>query len=414
MSNQPVSKSVQNRITITLFTAQSLFSAALIAVFTVMPILAVQLGGSDRVAGWPSTAILIGRAAIAYPVGWLMDRIGRRYGLSLGYGLAILGMGLAMMSIIWGSFVGFLLGAMLFGMGRGASEQVRFVAAEVFTEDRRAKVIGMIVFAGTIGAVGGPLLASPSSRAAEWAGLDAGIGPYALAIGLLALVLALVFIFLRPDPLTISRQLNGKTGADTAVPLSRPLFEILQQKPVILAIAAMAIGQLVMTLIMVITPLHMNRNQHGQDAVSFVIMAHTLGMFGLSGVTGWLIDRYGRLLMIVMGGVILVAASLMTPISTGVPILAAALFLLGLGWNFAFVAGSSLLSDALAAEERGRVQGASEVLVALASGAASLGTGEIFNSGGIVAVSSAGLAFSLALMAAVALFSMTQRVAVRQ
>jgi MFS family permease len=152
-----------------------------------------------------------------------------------------------------------------------------------------------------------------------------------------------------------------------------------------------------MTLLMVITPLHMSHNLHGAEAISLVIMAHTLGMFGLSSVTGWLIDHFGQTLIILVGAGILALSSVMTPWSPQFFPLALALFLLGLGWNFCFLAGSSLLSAGLASHERGRIQGTSEMFVALASGAASLGTGFLFAWQGIGAVSLVGLLFSLAL-----------------
>jgi MFS family permease len=128
-------------------------------------------------------------------------------------------------------------------------------------------------------------------------------------------------------------------------------------------------------------------------------MAHTLGMFGLSGVTGWLIDKYGRISIIIVGAGILIISSFLTPASETLPMLALALFLLGLGWNLCFIAGSSLLSDTLYSKERGRAQGASDTLVALSSGVGSLATGAVFALGGIIAVCGAGLAFTLALFA---------------
>jgi len=167
----------------------------------------------------------------------------------------------------------------------------------------------------------------------------------------------------------------------------------------------MAIGQLVMALIMVITPLHMHHNNHSTESVSLVIMAHTLGMFGLSSVTGWLIDRYGRVPLIVAGAALLIISGILAPLSVAVPNLAAALFLLGLGWNFCFIAGSSLLADALAARERARAQGAGEVLVSLATGVGSLGTGAVFNQGGMTAVAAVGIALSLLLVAALFWFN---------
>ena len=122
-------------------------------------------------------------------------------------------------------------------------------------------------------------------------------------------------------------------------------------------------------------------------------------MFGLSGVTGWLIDRYGRIVTIVIGAMILILASVLTPLSVEVQSLAVALFLLGLGWNFCFIAGSSLLSDALTANERGRAQGVGEMLVALSAGTGSFSTGGVFAAGGITAVAAVGLGFSLVLVA---------------
>jgi MFS family permease len=160
----------------------------------------------------------------------------------------------------------------------------------------------------------------------------------------------------------------------------------------------MTIGQLVMVMLMVITPVHMNHHDHGTQAISWIIMAHTLGMFGLSGLTGWLIGRFGRLTMIAAGACILIMACFLAPVSTDLPLLALSLFLLGLGWNFTFVAGSSLLSAQLFPIERGRAQGAGEMSVAVGAGLGSLASGVIFARGDILAVSIIGLAFSLALV----------------
>jgi len=176
-----------------------------------------------------------------------------------------------------------------------------------------------------------------------------------------------------------------------------------------LAVLAMAIGQLIMTILMVITPVHMSFLNHDTGAISWVIMAHTLGMFGLSGVSGRLTTRFGRRAIIGSGALVLVAACLLTPLATTVPMLALALFLLGLGWNFCYVAGSALLTDSLQANERGRAQGANEVVVALASGAGSLSTGALYAFGSIVTISALGLALTLFLAVALAASSIRGR-----
>ncbi|MFZ1753916.1 MAG: MFS transporter [Caldilineaceae bacterium] len=397
-----VSRAVQRRTVATLFTTQSLFSAATIAAFTLTSIVAADLSGQDGLAGVPATVLMLGRAAAAYPIGALMDRAGRRAGFTLGFAAAIAGLFLSALAIDWGSFLFFCAGAALIGVGRSASEQSRFAAAEVYPQGQRARIMGILVFAGTIGSVGGPLLVAPATHLAENFSMTADAGPYLLGAGLMAVAMVVVFLLLRPDPKTIGALLESQEEAARPVGTvrsTRTLRQILGQETVLVALAAMIIGQLVMTLLMVITPLHMRHNDHTTAAISGVIMAHTLGMFGLSAVTGWLIDKLGRAPMIMLGALVLVVSALLAPLSTGVPVLATSLFLLGLGWNFCFIAGSSLLSDALESHERGRVQGASEAMVALASGAGSLGTGGVFAVGGIGAVAAVGLAFSLALIA---------------
>jgi MFS family permease len=188
---------------------------------------------------------------------------------------------------------------------------------------------------------------------------------------------------------------DGEPVADAP---ARPLREIYAPVLPKLAVSSMTIGQLVMAMLMVITALHMTRSGHDSSVIWWVISAHTLGMFGLSGLTGWLIGRFGRLVMVAAGAIILIAACLLAPVSIEVPVLALALFLLGLGWNFAFVAGSTLLSDHLLPAERGRAQGAGEMSVAIGAGIGTLSSGYLFDFGGIDLVSLVGLLFSIALL----------------
>jgi MFS family permease len=402
-------ESVRRRISRTLFTTQGLFTGAFIISFTLTPIIAVELTGQESAAGLPATINLIGRAAVAYPVGWMMDRIGRRYGFSLGYVSGILGMAVSVWGIVNGSFAAFMLGSLMAGMMRGAVEQGRFAAAEVYPSERRSRVIGTIVFAGTFGSIFGPLLVAPSGQAVTAFGLPESSGPYVLAGLLLAACLLITFALLRPDPLVLGRQVEQAESSDNkkAPAAARQLRVIFGSGATRLALLALVIGQLVMTLLMVITPLHMDHLNHNTQAISYVIMAHTLGMFGLSGVTGRLIVRFGRRTMIGTGALVLVAACLLTPFAESVPLLAISLFLLGLGWNFSFVAGSTLLTDSIQANERGKAQGASEVIVALASGTGSLTTGSVFFFGGILAV--AGLGLALVLFLAVVLAASVSR-----
>lgn len=401
-------KSVQRRIVATLFASQGLFSAAIIAAFTLMAIVAADLGGSESTAGLPITLSTAARAALAYPAGWMFDRIGRRLGLSIGYLSGALAMFFAAWSVSQGSFAGFLIGMAFFGGSQAASEQARYIAAEIYTPTNQARIIGTIVFAGTIGAILGPMLVLPSSNLSENLGLAAASGPFLIAGVLLFVAALVVFVLVRPDPLTISQELDKAQEAlsDTRneILVARSLRTIFRQPIAILAVAAMVVGQLVMVMLMVITPLYMDRHELGTQAISLVIMAHTIGMFAFSGVTGWLIDRAGRLNLIVVGALILIAACVIAPLSSEIVILALGLFLLGLGWNFCFIAGSALLSDQLTSPERGRAQGTGEMAVAMGAGVGSISSGIIFAAGGYLALGVVGGVLSFALLLGVAWF----------
>ena len=409
-----IDRAVRWRTTSVLFLAQSLFTAGVIASFTLSPVIAANLSGREGAAGLPTTVTLVGRAAMAYPAGWLMDRVGRRLGLSLGFVLGAAGGVLSVLAIVQGSFPIFLAGALLLGVMRGTAEQGRYAAAEVYPTNRRARIIGIIVFAGTLGAIGGPLLVAPSGDLVALWGLPVTAGPYAATAVFLALALLLIFLVLRPDPMHLRHLVEEDAAQEsTEEAVIFPMHTILRRPAVQLAVAALVIGQLVMTMLMVITPLYMDHQQHGAELISWVIMAHTLGMFGLSGLTGWLTDRFGRYFTIFAGGGLLALSALMTPAVSGVPLLAFALFLLGLGWNFSFVAGSSLLTDAVSAEEQGRVQGASEMVLGLAAGAGSLGAGILFEQAGILLPAGVSLALSLGLMGLTILSGPLQRLVLR-
>ena len=403
MSNEAPVTSAQKRIVSVLFVAQSFFSASSIAAFTLSPIISSALSGTDSWVGLPNTITLLGRAGFALPLGIMMDRFGRRLALSSGYSMAIIGSAISVWAIVSGSFLIFLLGALFLGMARSAGDQSRYVGAEVFTLSRRAKVIGIIVSAGTIGAILGPLLVPVSTTWMALLGLPEETGPFIISGILMLYATGAVFFFLRPDPRELGQAIAVQEAAENPLSMEnliderRPLRQIFASPMVQLAILAMVIGFFVMAFLMVITPLHMDRAAHTTAAISTVIMAHTLGMYGLSWLTGGLIDRFGRIPMILAGTAILGVSCILAPLSLRVPILGLALFLLGLGWNFCYVSGSSLLSDALAANERARAQGASEALVAIGAGLASLSVGLVFAQGGYLAVSLIALFFTLLL-----------------
>ena len=230
-----------------------------------------------------------------------------------------------------------------------------------------------------------------------------------------------VFIFLRPDPQIVGKQIADAEAAANPESVEtnqepRTWQEIFALPMVQLALLSMTIGYFVMTFVMVITPVHINHGMaaHMNDdqvavSVSNVIMFHTLGMFGLSIFAGRLIDLFGRINMILAGAIILAVSCIVSPFAGNITMLSIGLFLLGLGWNFAFVAGSSLFSDALASHERGQMQGLAETFVSVASGAASLTVGLIFQTAGYNVVNVIGLIMSIVLIVAVFYFPFQAR-----
>lgn len=393
-----VERSTRVRLANTIFASQSMLSAAQIAIFTLLSIMAVELSGSERNAGLPSTTLTLSRALTAIPIGYMMGKLGRRFGLTASYSVSAFGAFVGILAILNGQFLLLLLSSAFIGMGRAGAELSRFAAGDMFEEHERGRMIGRVVFAGTIGAILGPLLVMPGTLIAEALGLDPNVGPWIIGLSFYCLATIIIFSLLRPEPMEIARQISDeeKRKNDNPDEIVRPIAQLLRIPAVQLAIFSTLISQTVMVSLMVITPLHMSHHDHSAGAISFVISAHTLGMFGLSSVTGRMIDRYGRVPMMVLGAAILIAAVLIAPLSTAMPALVVGLFLLGLGWNLGFLAGSSLLSDALRGEERTRMQGVNDMFVAFAAALGSLSSGPLFEAGGYIAV--AGLGFTLALL----------------
>ncbi len=368
-----------------------------------LTIAAATLAGDAAYAGIPGAAMLFGRALAAYPIGWLMDAAGRRPALALGYLMGVVGAVVGALAIMGESYAGLVAGAAVFGMSRASSDQSRYVAAEVHPARRRGRIIGRMVFAGTIGSIGGPLTVYVSTNLAEGAGINEFAGPWLAAAVLVGVAVTLILTFVRPDPrdMPVASPLDVVTrgGSDAAV---RPLREIFRAVNVRVAVLAMLVGQLVMVMVMTIAPLHLHNHDHVPTTIAIAVAVHTVGMFGLAALTGRLVDRYGRMPVIVLGAGQLVAASVLTPFSADLGVMLLAMFLVGYGWNMCFVAGSALLIDGLSPRERGRTQGAGDALAAVAAATGSLATGPVFSAGGMNWVGVAALAGSLVLVTVLA------------
>jgi len=371
--------SIARKITAVLFTQQSLASAGFIAAATLNSIVGKELSQHANWAGVPSAVYLLAGAFAAFLWGYVFDFIGRRGGLVAGLIIGAFGSGIAFLAIAKSSFTIFLAGMVLMGIANAAVQLGRFAAAEVNRPEHRGRAISNVVIGGTIGSVVGPFVAGPAGAFIKpFAGNELA-GAYLVSLIFFAIAAVVVFIGLRPDPREIGRAVAEKfpetvSGSGAA----RGVIEIIRQPAAMVAVLSMVLGQMVMVLVMVITSLHMRDYDHMLGDISIVISAHTFGMYAFSIVSGQLLDRWGRGPVIIIGSATLVIACLAATISPDVLPLGVALFLLGLGWNFCYVGGSTLLADQLTPIERARTQGFNDLLIGLASAIGSLGSGFIF------------------------------------
>lgn len=395
------SQNVIRRLTATLFVGQSIASLGMTSAITVGSIAATHLYGTTALAGVPTTMYVLGSALGAYPAGRLMERHGRRFGLVLGFAVGVIGTALGAASLV--AFIPLLLfiAHAIMGFARGALDQGRYAAGDLVTQAQRAGAIGWVVLGGTVGGIGGPLFIAPASRFATQFGFDDLVGPYLAGAILFVFGTAAMFLFLRPDPREIANHLlraARSVAPDNTPP--RTFMQAFRSHDVQTALAAMILGQVVMVTVMVMTPLQMTEHlHHTLDDVALVIAAHVTGMYATSIITGRIADRVGHARTILIGAFLLIFACVLAPFANDTVRLAFALFVLGAGWNFCFVAGSTLLTDSLRPNERARIQGTNDLLVGLVAATGSLSSGFAFATVGYVGIALAGISLAVGLFA---------------
>jgi MFS family permease len=371
---------LRRRTVATLVAGVALGSTGHIAAVTVATIVAAHIEGeTTALSGAPSSTVVLGSAAGAVGLSWLMVRRGRRFGLAAGYTISALGALVATAAVIVLSLPLLLIGTVLIGVGNSANQLSRYVAADLAPPDRRASAIGLVVWGATIGAVAGPNLAAPAGRVALALGLPELSGPYLVPMVFVGAAALLSFVMLRPDPYALADASSRHDGIGAERSVAVSVASVLSRPNVPVAIVALVAGQFVMVLIMTMTPLHMTNHGHDLAAVGFVISGHTFGMFGLSPISGRLTDRLGSVPVILAGLGVVALSSVLAAAAPpdGGAVLFLALFLLGYGWNLGYVAGSALLTTGLSLAERTRVQGLTDGLIWSSAAVASLGSGVV-------------------------------------
>lgn len=400
---EPVARArAARRITAALFVSQSLGSAGSIAAATVAAIVGAELSGRSA-AGLPQAMVQVGVALGALFWSRASDRMGRRGALVAALLTGATGATLSLFGVASGNFGLVLVALFITGSGNAAIHLGRFVAAEVNPRARRARALATVVLGGTVGSVLGPMLVAPTGTlVASW-GWNEIAGPY-LATGTGYLLTALLLLAaMRPEPRTIGEAIGREERGAAADAPARSLRVLLGDPAVRTAMSSVVTVTMLMTGLMQMTSLHMHDLAHPLASIAVVFSSHTFGMYAFSVVSGWLADRWGRRPVLAIGAVVTLVACLLAPLSPNVLPLSLALFLLGLGWNLCYVAGSALLSDALTPAEKGRMQGFNDLLVGGAAASATLIGGFVMGTaGGYTAMGLLGAAATLPLLWVVA------------
>lgn len=366
-----ITQALQRRTIATLAGSQIIGGVGVSAGAAVGALLAADVSGSEAWAGLGGTAQTLGGALAAIVVARVMATQGRRPGLVLGYALAVGGALLIVGAAAIGSFPLLITGFLLFGGATAANSQARFAATDLADEDHRGRHLSIVVWATTVGAVAGPNLTGPGRWVAERLHLPVLVGPYVLSLVAVLLAGLVLLVALRPDPLLTARELHvDHDEPGPGEPPTRGWAVIRSHPDALTGVLAMALGHTVMVSVMIMTPLHMRHGHATLEVVGLVISLHVVGMYALSPVTGWAVDRWGGRAVIGLGAAILLTASVLAATSPEghSAVLTLALVLLGLGWSCTLIAGSTLLTGAIPLRQRPAAQGLADVAMGLAGG----------------------------------------------
>ncbi|WP_432009739.1 MFS transporter [Streptomyces cucumeris] len=414
-SAEPDAVRAQRRALTVLVTAQILSGAGMAAGITVGALLAEDMLGTTGLAGLPAALFTAGAAVGAMAIGRLSQRWGRRPGLALGYATAAAGSLGVVVAGTADSVPLLFLSLVLYGAGSATNLLARYAGADLAPPDRRGRAVSTVLLATTFGAVLGPNLVGVTGDLAHSWDMPRLVGPFLLAAVAYTLGSGVLAGWLRPDPLLLARELaareaasdsDGATEAGSAAgPAVVPADGERTAPGVVTGATVMVIGQLVMIAIMTMTPVHMKDHGHSTQAAGLVIALHVGAMFLPSPLSGYLVDRVGRLRVAAAGSAVLLSAGLVAAFASphSMPALATALVLLGLGWNLGLVSATAIITDAVPLERRAAVQGLVDVGVAIAGTTGGLASGLVVAGGGYGYLAAGGGILALTVIPVLAL-----------
>lgn len=354
------------------------------------------LAPSATLATFPVTAYVIGSALASASIARMMKRRGRRIGFSIGTLYGVAGVAIAAYGAYHRMFWLVCAGTMVVGVYNACGQLYRFAAAEVAPPGLKERAISWVLAGGIVGGVVGPNLAKYSKDALP----VAFAGSYAVLV-VFALASLVVIQFIRFPEQTAAEKAGG----------GRPLAEIMRQPVFVVAVFGAVIGYGVMNLLMTATPLAMQMCNLPFSDAAIVLEWHVIGMFAPSFFTGHLIRRFGVLNIMFVGALLMFGCVAFALRDNDLMHFLVALFALGVGWNFLFIGGTTLLTEAYRPEEKNKVQGVNDFLIFLTMATSSFSSGALVTSSGWEILNYGALPFLVMVTAAIAWLGMRRRTA---
>ena len=352
-----------------LVAAQAILGSQMPVYFVLGGLAGQYLSTNPCFATLPISLIVLGSMLSAPVMSSIMQARGRRFGFLLGAAAGAVGAAIAAYSLWIDSFALFLVGSFITGAYMSAQGFYRFAATDMASPEYLPKAVSWVMAGGLISAVIGPQLVNYTS---DMLLPIQFVGSY-VAVIFLNIIGASLFFFLDiPTP--------AKPSADT--PSGRTRRELLRDPGIVVPMIAAMVSYSLMNLVMTSTPLAVIGCGFEQEDASNIVSAHVLAMFVPSFFTGYLIRRFGVEAIIATGLVILAGAGAVALAGVALENFYIALILLGIGWNFGFIGGTTMLSLSHTPEERGRVQGMNDFAVFGMVTIASLSSGGLMNCSG--------------------------------
>lgn len=377
LESEDVQKVYRKILKVVIF-SQMLGGAGLAAGITVGALIAQQMLGTDTYSGIPVALFTAGSAIGAYIVGVITQRKGRRLGLATGFLLGGAGAVAIIISTVLNSIPLLFISLLIYGFGTATNLQARYAATDLALPKQRATAVSVAMVATTVGAVVGPNLVGVMGHLALFLHIPELAGIFILSAFAFISAGLVFFFFLKPDPFLMAKQIVQQTVVENT---SSEQVKSWTLQPVLIGALIMIFTQIIMTSIMTMTPIHMQHSGQAVNAVGLVIGFHIAAMYLPSLFTGMLITKYGTKLVGILSGVILILASLTTYFSSGhsVVTLVIGLVLLGLGWNFGLISGTTAVINGTTTMIRPKIQSRIDIFIAISGSLAGVASGFIVN-----------------------------------